>query len=141
VAEAVLGFVDGRPVAFAVFFPTYSTFLGAPSLHLEDLYVEPELRGRGFGARMLAHLAALAVARGWARLEWAVLEWNEPALGFYRSLGAAPREGWSVLRLGGEALERLAARGRLRTDVTRPRSSSRSRSSSRRRPCGSSSSS
>jgi GNAT superfamily N-acetyltransferase len=108
IAEAVVGSVGPQAVAFAVFFPTLSTFLAAPSLYLEDIFVEPHWRGRGLGKRLFAHVAATALARGCHRLEWAVLDWNEPAIDFYRSFGAAPREGWTVYRLGGADLRRLA---------------------------------
>jgi GNAT superfamily N-acetyltransferase len=107
VAEAVLGYVGDSPVAFAVFFPTFSTFLAAPSLYLEDIFVEPEWRGRGLGKRLFMHVAATALERGCNRLEWAVLEWNAPAIEFYRSLGAEPRERWTVYRLDSAGLRRL----------------------------------
>jgi GNAT superfamily N-acetyltransferase len=107
VAEAVLGYVGGEPAAFAVFFPTFSTFLAAPSLYLEDIFVEPGWRGRGLGKRLFAHVAATALERGCDRLEWAVLEWNAPAIEFYRSLGAEPREKWTVYRLDNAGLRRL----------------------------------
>jgi GNAT superfamily N-acetyltransferase len=107
VAEAVLGYVGEEPVAFAVFFPTFSTFLAAPSLYLEDIFVEPEWRGRGLGKRLFAHVAATALERGCHRLEWAVLEWNAPAIEFYSSLGAEPREKWTVYRLDDAGLRRL----------------------------------
>jgi GNAT superfamily N-acetyltransferase len=112
VAEALIGTLDGAPVGFALFFPTYSTFLGKPGLWLEDLFVVPEARGHGVGVALLAHLAALAVERGPGRLEWAVLDWNEPAIGFYRALGAAPLDDWTVMRLSGEPLVALARRYR-----------------------------
>jgi GNAT superfamily N-acetyltransferase len=107
VAEAVLGYVGGEPVGFAVYFPTFSTFLAAPSLYLEDIFVEPQWRGRGLGKRLFAHVAATALERGCHRLEWAVLEWNAPAIEFYRSLGAEPREKWIVYRLDSAGLRRL----------------------------------
>jgi GNAT superfamily N-acetyltransferase len=107
VAEAVLGYVGAEPVGFAVFFPTFSTFLAAPSLYLEDIFVEPGWRGRGLGKRLFAHVAATALERGCDRLEWAVLEWNAPAIEFYRSLGAEPRERWTVYRLDNAGLRRL----------------------------------
>jgi GNAT superfamily N-acetyltransferase len=108
-AEVVLAEAGGEPAGFALFFHDFSTFVGRPGIYLEDLYVRPAMRGRGVGARLLAHLAALAVERGCARLEWAVLDWNEPAIGFYRRLGARPMDEWTVFRLEGEALSRLAA--------------------------------
>ena len=108
VAEAVLGYSGLEPVAFAVFFRTFSTFLGIPSLYLEDLFVEPLWRGRGLGRRLFAHVAGAALERGCNRLEWAVLDWNEAAIRFYRSLGAEPREAWTVYRLGTAELRRVA---------------------------------
>ena len=100
---------EGEPVpaGFALFFPTFSTFLGRPGIHLEDLFVRPAFRGRGIGRALLAHLAGIVVERGWGRLEWNVLDWNEPAIGFYRTLGALPMEEWTTFRLTGEALEAL----------------------------------
>jgi GNAT superfamily N-acetyltransferase len=99
----------GEPLGFALFFHTYSTFQGRPGIYLEDLFVRPRHRGAGVGKALLVHLARLAEERGCARLEWAVLDWNQAAIGFYRRLGARPNSGWSVYRLEGEALERLAA--------------------------------
>ncbi len=86
-----------EPVGFALFFHNFSTFKGRPGIYLEDLFVRPEARGRGVGKRLLAHLARTAVERGCARLEWAVLDWNEPSIGFYRSLGAVPMDEWTDL--------------------------------------------
>ncbi|MBX7082538.1 MAG: GNAT family N-acetyltransferase [Nannocystaceae bacterium] len=108
--ECVLAEHDGDPVGFALFFHNYSTWRGRPGLYLEDLYVTPAARGAGVGKALLQHLAQLAVQRGCARFEWAVLDWNEPAIGFYRRLGAEPLDAWTVYRLSGEALARLAAR-------------------------------
>ena len=99
--------VDWAPAGFALFFLTFSTFECAPSLYLEDLFVRPEFRRRGIGKGLLAHLASLALARGCRRMEWAVLDWNRPALDFYRDLGARPLDEWTVYRLDGEALEAL----------------------------------
>ena len=107
-AEVVIAEVDGRPAGFALFFHNYSTFLARRGLYLEDLFVYPEFRGRGVGRALLAHLARLAVERRCGRLEWWVLDWNEPAIGFYQSLGATPMDDWTVYRLTGDALERLA---------------------------------
>ena len=107
-AEVVLAEHDGRAVGFALFFPNYSTFLGRPGLYLEDLFVRPEARGFGAGRELLEHLARLAVERGWGRLEWRVLDWNEPSIAFYRKLGAEPLEDWTVFRVTGEALKKLA---------------------------------
>lgn len=109
-AEVVIAEFEDEPVGFALFFSTYSTFLARAGLWLEDLYVKPEKRGSGIGTRLLAHLADLAVKRGCGRLEWAVLDWNEPAIGFYRGLGATGMDGWTTFRLTGEPLERLARR-------------------------------
>jgi GNAT superfamily N-acetyltransferase len=107
-AEVVIAEVEGEPAGFALFFHNYSTFLAQPGIYLEDLYVRPEARGRGVGRRLLAHLARLARERGCGRLEWWVLDWNEPAIGFYRSLGAQAMDEWTVFRVAGEALDRLA---------------------------------
>jgi GNAT superfamily N-acetyltransferase len=107
-AEVVIGYAGDTVAGFALYFGNYSTFLGQPGIYLEDLYVAPEWRGRGFGKRLLAHLAALAIERGCGRLEWAVLNWNEPAIGFYKKLGAAPMDAWTVFRVTGDELPRLA---------------------------------
>jgi GNAT superfamily N-acetyltransferase len=108
-AEVVIAEVDGgQPAGFALFFHSFSTFLGRPGIYLEDLFVRPEHRGAGIGKALLRHLARLAEARGCGRLEWAVLDWNAPAIGFYLGLGARPTTGWNVYRLDGEALGRLA---------------------------------
>jgi GNAT superfamily N-acetyltransferase len=111
VAEALLGYLGDDPAGFALFFHNFSTFLGRPGIYLEDLYVRPEFRGAGVGRALLVHLAGLAKERGCGRLEWSVLDWNEPAIGFYRGIGASPVSGWTVYRLTGEALENLAAEG------------------------------
>ena len=107
-AEVILAEVGGRPVGFALFFPTFSTFRGQPGLYLEDIFVRPDHRGRGIGKALLARIAALAVARGCGRLEWSVLDWNEPSIGFYRSLGAVPMDEWTVYRLADASLMELA---------------------------------
>jgi len=107
-AEALIGELDGEPIAFAVYFHNFSTFLGRRGLYLEDLFVRPAHRGGGHGKAMLAHLAGLAVARGCGRFEWAVLDWNEPAIRFYEALGAKPNADWTVYRLDGAALAALA---------------------------------
>lgn len=109
VAEAAIAYAGGTPVAFALFFRSFSTFAGRPGLYLEDLFVLPEWRGRGVGRRLMIHLARLAVERGYARMEWAVLDWNEPAIGFYRRLGARVLEDWRTCRLAGHALDDLAS--------------------------------
>ena len=107
-AHAVLASLGGQSVGFALYFFNYSTFLGRPGLYLEDLYVSPSARGHGVGRALLAHLAGIAVERGCGRLEWAVLDWNEPAIRFYRSLDALPNDEWTTYRVTGEALMRLA---------------------------------
>ncbi|MGF1472676.1 MAG: GNAT family N-acetyltransferase [Rubrobacteraceae bacterium] len=109
VAEALLGYVGEEPAGFALFFHTFSTFLGRPGIYLEDLYVSPGFRGAGVGRALLVHLARLSKDRGCGRLEWGVRDWNEPAIRFYKSLGADPMEGWTVYRVTGEALYGLAA--------------------------------
>jgi len=107
-AEVILGYEDGEPVGFALFFHNYSTFLGRPGIYLEDLFVDPDRRGRGYGKALLAHLARLARDRDCGRVEWAVLDWNAPSIQFYKSLGAIPLDDWIIFRLTGEALERSA---------------------------------
>ena len=109
VAEVIIGEYDGEPVGFALFLHSFSTFLGRPGLYLEDLFVKPAMRSRGFGRVMLAYLAQLAQERQCGRLEWSVLDWNESARRFYRSLGAGEMDEWTVNRLTGETLARLAA--------------------------------
>ena len=109
-AEVVIGEFRAEPVAFALYFHNFSTFMGKPGIYLEDLFVVPEMRGRGFGKALLQFLAWLAVERDCGRLEWAVLDWNEPAISFYESLGSRLMKEWIVNRLTGKALEDLAAR-------------------------------
>src|SRR5262245_41646967 len=108
--ECLLAEHDGRAVGFALFFQSYSTWRGRPGLYFEDLFVEPAERGKGVGGALLRRVAALAVERGCARLEWAVLDWNTPAIGFYRSLGAVPLEEWTVHRLSDATLAAVAGR-------------------------------
>ena len=108
-AEVILAYWQNQPVGFALFFHNFSTFLGRPGLYLEDLYIVPEARGKGFGKTMMIYLAKLAKERNCGRFEWWVLDWNEPALEFYRSLGAMPMSEWTVQRVTGEALDCLAA--------------------------------
>ena len=108
VAEVVIASYEGEPAGFALFFHNFSTFLGRPGIYLEDLFVIPKLRGRGIGRVMLSFLARLAVERGCGRLEWWVLDWNEPAIRFYERLGAKPMDEWTVFRLTGDTLEDLA---------------------------------
>ena len=107
-AEAVIAYERDEPVGFALYFQTFSTFLGKPGLYLEDLYVTPAQRGHGIGRRLLAYVARVAVERGYGRMEWSVLNWNEPALVVYRKIGARPMDDWTVQRLTGEALKSLA---------------------------------
>ena len=107
-AEVVIGYYQNKPVCFALFFHSFSTFLGRPGIYLEDLFVDEEQRGKGFGKALLVYLARLAVERNCGRLEWAVLNWNEPAIRFYQSLGARPMDEWTVYRLTGETLTALA---------------------------------
>jgi GNAT superfamily N-acetyltransferase len=108
VAHCVLAFADGAPAGFALYFFNYSTFLARPGLYLEDLFVKPEFRARGIGKALLLHLAKIANARGCGRMEWSVLDWNQPAIDFYRRLGAVPMGDWTVYRLTGDALARYA---------------------------------
>ena len=108
-AEVVICHSDGAPAGFALFFHNFSTFLGRPGLYLEDLYVRPEMRGRGIGRALLVHLAGLARERGCGRMEWSVLDWNEPAIALYKSIGATPMDEWTVYRVTGDALEDLAS--------------------------------
>jgi len=108
-AEVLIGEVDGAPQGFALFFHNFSTFEGKPGIYLEDLFVQPEARGSGLGKALLAELAALALARDCARLEWSVLDWNAPAIGFYKKLGARMMDEWTVMRVDGAALAQLGA--------------------------------
>jgi len=108
-AEVVIGYYRNQPVAFALFFHNYSTFLGRPGIYLEDLFVLPEMRGKGFGRAMLGYLARVAKERNCGRLEWWVLDWNESAIHFYKNLGAIPMDEWTVFRVTEEALEGLAS--------------------------------
>jgi GNAT superfamily N-acetyltransferase len=107
-AEAVIAELEGEPVGFALFFHNFSTWTGRRGLYLEDLYVTPQARGQGVGRALLRHLAGIAVERGCARFEWSVLDWNAPAIAFYRAMGAVGMEEWTVQRVSGEALTRLA---------------------------------
>jgi GNAT superfamily N-acetyltransferase len=108
VAEVLLAFEGKSPVGFAVFFHNFSTWLGRPGLYLEDLFVKPDKRGKGYGRALLVDLAKLARDRGCGRMEWAVLDWNEPAIKFYRTLGAKPMEEWTVFRLTRDGIAMLA---------------------------------
>jgi len=107
-AEVLLAFENETAVGFAVFFHNFSTWLGRPGLYLEDLFVKPEHRGKGYGRALLIHLAKIARERGCGRMEWAVLDWNEPAIEFYRKLGAKPMDEWTVFRLTRDGIEKLA---------------------------------
>lgn len=110
-AEALIAEDAGAVAGFALFFHNYSTFLGKPGLYLEDLFVRPAHRGRGLGKALLRELARLAIARGCGRVEWSVLDWNEPSIAFYRSLGAVAMDEWTVYRLSGDALAALGSGG------------------------------
>ena len=112
-AEVVIGEIDGAAQGFALFFHNFSTFEGKPGIYLEDLYVREAARGSGLGKALLAHLAALAVERDCARLEWSVLDWNAPAIGFYKALGARPMDEWTVMRVDGAALCALGSTAQL----------------------------
>jgi len=107
-AEVILGEVGGKPIGFALFFHNFSTFVGRGGLYLEDLYIRPEHRGKGFGKSMLTYLAKIAVERGCGRMEWSCLDWNAPSIDFYLSLGAKPMDGWTIYRLAGETLQNVA---------------------------------
>jgi GNAT superfamily N-acetyltransferase len=107
-AEVLIGELNGEPVGFALFFHNYSTFLGKKGLYLEDLFVRPSSRGNGVGKALLQALAALAVERDCARLEWFVLDWNAPSIAFYKSLGAVPMDGWTIFRMTENAIANLA---------------------------------
>ena len=112
VAHCEVAEIDGAVVGLALWYRSFSTWTGHTGLYLEDLYVRPEHRGAGAGRALLARLAQICVDRGWSRLEWSVLDWNEPAIGFYRSIGAAPLDEWTVNRLAGSPLRELAAPNR-----------------------------
>lgn len=107
-AEVLLAEYENEWAGFALFFPNYSTFLGQAGLYLEDLYVKPHARGKGLGIGLLTELAKIAVARGYGRVEWAVLDWNEPSIQFYKKLGAVALDDWIIYRLTGDALRNLA---------------------------------
>lgn len=107
-AEVVIAECGGEAAGFALFFTSYSTFLARPGLYLEDLFVLPDMRDRGIGLKLMRHLAGIALQRGHGRFEWSVLDWNQPAIDFYRRLGAVPMDAWTVQRLAGDALAALA---------------------------------
>jgi len=108
-AEVVIGYAGDEPAGFALFFQTFSTFLGVPGMYLEDIFVEPGFRRQGLGEALLAHLATLAVERGYGRVEGSGLDWNELAIGFYKKIGAQLMDDWTICRLSGDSLKRLAA--------------------------------
>jgi len=110
-AEVIFVLEDGAEIGFALFFHNFSTFLGRAGIYLEDLFVKPEYRGKGYGKALLCRLAALAVERGCGRLEWFCLDWNEPSIDFYLSLGAVPMDEWTIYRVSGDTLQSLAAQG------------------------------
>jgi GNAT superfamily N-acetyltransferase len=110
VAEVAIGYLNGKPVGFVLFFHNYSTFLAQPGLYIEDLFVDQSYRRRGFGRALLLYVARLAQERQCGRLEWSVLDWNEPAIEFYKRLGAMPMSDWTVYRVTGDSLRRLATR-------------------------------
>src|SRR5712671_4533840 len=109
-AEVVIGYAGDEPAGFAVFYRTFSTFLGVPGMYLEDLFVIPRFRRHGLGRQLLTHLARIAGERGYGRIEWSVLDWNELAIGFYKGLGAEPMDEWTVFRLAGGSIQALAQR-------------------------------
>lgn len=108
-AQVIIAEFQGNAVGYALFFHNYSTFTGRPGIYLEDLYVQPEFRGKGFGKSLLSYIAKLAVEKNFTRVEWSVLDWNEPSIQFYRSIGAKPMDEWTVQRLDGDALDQFAA--------------------------------
>jgi GNAT superfamily N-acetyltransferase len=112
-AEVLLALENATPIGFAVFFHNFSTWLGRPGLYLEDLFVRPEKRGKGYGRALLVRLAQIAKERGCGRMEWAVLDWNDPAIQFYRQLGAAPMDEWTIFRLTEDGIARLAQQAEL----------------------------
>jgi GNAT superfamily N-acetyltransferase len=107
-AQCIIAEYQSKPVGYALFFNNFSTFTGRPGIYLEDLYVQPKMRGKGFGKNLLAYLAKLAVDSNFTRVEWSVLDWNKPAIDFYRSIGAQPMEGWTAQRLDGDQLQAFA---------------------------------
>ena len=108
-AEVLIAEYRDKPVGYALYFHNYSTFTGRPGIYLEDIYIQPHVRGMGFGKSLLSYLAKTAVDMNFTRVEWSVLDWNEPSIQFYRSIGAAPMDGWTVQRLDGEELASFAA--------------------------------
>jgi GNAT superfamily N-acetyltransferase len=118
VAEVLIAYLGDEPAGFALYFHNFSTFLGRPGIYLEDLFVEPVHRGKGIGKALLVEIAKIAKDRNCGRLEWSVLDWNQPAIEFYRRLGAIPMDDWTMFRVTGESLDNLAA---LSTSVAQPR--------------------
>lgn len=108
VAEVVIGYADGTPVGFALYFHNYSTFLGRPGIYLEDLFIKPAYRGKGYGKALLVYLAKITKERNCGRLEWSVLDWNVPSISFYKKLGAIAMDDWTMYRVTGKALDKLA---------------------------------
>jgi len=108
-AEVAIGYLETKPIGFVLFFHNYSTFLGRPGLYIEDLFVDEVYRRRGYGRRLLLHVARLAKERGCGRLEWSVLDWNESAINFYKKLGAVPMSDWTVFRVTGKSLDELSS--------------------------------
>lgn len=119
-AEVALAYGDGHAAGVAIYFHTFSTFLGRPGIYLEDLFVDPEYRGQGIGKALMVYLARLAKERGYGRLEWSVLDWNAPSIEFYKRLGAVAMDEWTIYRVTGPALERLAGSGQDRTAPHEP---------------------
>jgi GNAT superfamily N-acetyltransferase len=108
-AEVLIAEFQGQAIGYALFFHSFSTFTGRPGIYVEDIYVQPQLRGKGFGKCLMSYIARLAIERNCSRMEWSVLDWNEPSIQFYRSIGAVAMDGWSVQRLDGAALGNFAA--------------------------------
>ena len=108
VCECTLAYYEDKPVGFALYFSNFSTFIGRAGMYLEDLFVDPEMRGKGIGKALICFVAALARSRGCQRMEWSCLDWNQPSIAFYKSLGAAPMDEWTVYRLSGEDIGRVA---------------------------------
>ncbi len=107
VAECVLGYNEDKPVSFALFFHNFSTFIGRPGIYIEDIYVQPEFRGKGIGRSLFMHIAKIASESNCGRVEWAVLDWNEPAINFYKNLGATPMSDWTIYRLSENDIENI----------------------------------
>ena len=110
IAEAIIAEYNGNPAGFAIFLYNFSTFLGKPGIYIEDLFVNPEFRGKGLGKQLFSYIAQLAATRGCGRVEWTVLTWNEPAINFYKKIGAVPKNEWVLYKLSGDALEELATK-------------------------------